>query len=402
MKKKILFVSVNRHQKKYFRAIGSYLSKEYDIFYLTYNIRAYLDAVFPCSTAEDSLLSEEQLSRIIRFSLKKGKIRQFSGIRAYLSSESTLRRIAQRTFTFIYNYLRTHRIDMVCVWNGSTVERAATIEVAKVYGAKTVFFENGLLPNTTTCDPIGVNAAGLLATKTADFFRTIPLDEEKLSALLSHQLTVRQQKKRWYQRNRSTPIAENIDLEHPYVFVPFQVHDDTQIIINSPYIHNMEELTAWVATAVDAHNQTNPPLHIIIKEHPSDHGRLNYDALRSQYPQIIFVQNISTQKLIENAQAVITVNSTVGIESLMNHKNVITLGNATYAIKELTNSATSPAELTQALSTIGTPPDIDLINRFLYYIRYYYSVEGSWHTPNKSHYRSVSARIHAILNDQFV
>ena len=64
---------------------------------------------------------------------------------------------------------------MVCIWNGSSVERAAVMEAAKVYGAKTCFFENGLLPNTTTLDPKGVNAAGILSEKTADFFYRISI-----------------------------------------------------------------------------------------------------------------------------------------------------------------------------------------------------------------------------------
>ena len=400
-KKKILFVSVNRHQKKYFSLIGKHLSKEYDVSYLDYKLRYYRDIFLPAiDSSLPSVLTEEIIDRSIRFSLKKGQTRKFTGLRGYFHKDSTLRRIAKHVFARIWNHLQANNINMVCVWNGNTVERAAVIEAARAYGAKTCFFENGLLPNTTTLDPQGVNAAGILSEKTADFFRNVHMDKDKLDALLTEQPAVRTQKKRWYQKKKEvSPSSEAPDLSTPYLFVPFQVHDDTQIIIHSPYVHNMAELTEWVATAVRQYNTTHQEkLRIIIKEHPSDNGRCNYDHLRTQYPDIIFLKNFSTKQLIDNAAGIITINSTVGMESLLQHKHVITLGSATYAIDGVATRAHSITELSDALSHLNDECNIDLINRFLYYIRYCYSIEGSWRNPTEKHFKSVLDRVTELID----
>lgn len=402
-KKKILFVGVNRHQNNYFSLIGTHLSKEYDVSHLDYRLRYYFDAFLPISSCP-SVLTDEIVDRIIHFSLKKGQARKFDCFRQYLHRESTLRHIAKRVFTYVYRYLEANRIDMVCVWNGNTVDRAAAIEAAKAYGAKTCFFENGLLPNTTTLDPQGVNASGILSQKNAGCFRNIEIDKAKLETLYSEKLVVRAQKKRWYKKNKKQPalLPEAPDLDAPYIFVPFQVHDDTQIILHSPYVHNMTQLTEWVASAVRQYNtKYHKDLRIIIKEHPSDQGRQNYDALRTQYPEITFLKQFSTEQLIERASAIVTVNSTVGMESLMKHKEVITLGNATYAIEGIVHRAHSVDELAAALAHLGSDHNDELIDRFLYYIRYHYSIEGSWRNPTEAHYNSISDRIAKIMNGSY-
>ena len=400
-KKKILFISVNRHQKNYFSLIGTHLSKEYDVSYLDYKFRYYFDAFLPVSAISPAL-TNEIVNRIIHFSLKKGQIRKFEWFRRYLHQESTLRRIAKRVFTHVYQYLEANRIDMVCVWNGNTVERAAAMEAAKAYGAKTCFFENGLLPNTTTLDPQGVNASGILSRKPADFFRSIQIDRNKLDALFSEKLTVRAQKKRWYKKKKAQPavLPETPDLDTPYIFVPFQVHDDTQIIIHSPYVNNMTQFTEWIAAAVRQYNAMHHKnLRIIIKEHPSDQGRQNYDFLRTQYPEITFLKQFSTEQLIEHAAAIVTVNSTVGMEALMKHKDVIALGNASYTIDGIVKRAQSVDGIVSALTLLHDNHDDELIDQFLYYIRYHYLIEGSWRAPTDAHYASVSNRIAEIMND---
>ena len=105
--------------------------------------------------------------------------------------------------------------------------------------------------------------------------------------------------------------------------------------------------------------------------------------------------------MINNAKAVITINSSVGIESLLKHKNVITLGNAAYSIDGVVKQASSIDELALALDSLESSADEDLINHFLYYIRYIYSVEGSWRTPSEIHLQSVKKRINEIFAGDF-
>lgn len=403
MKKKILFVSVNRHQNSYFKIIGNYLSEDYDVTIVDYRIRDYLDTLLPTVKKYPESLTPAIIEKIIHFSQKKGEIRaDFGCLRKFLHDKKQLVKGAKRTFTYFYHYIRDNKIDMVCVWNGNGAERAAVMEAAKALETKTVFFENGLLPNTSTMDPEGVNYAGILSHKNAAFFRNVVVKGDKLDALFREQLIPRAPKRKWYQKTKAPASSEALSLDFSYVFVPFQVHDDTQVIIHSPYIRDMKELTAWVAESVKRHNQTNNDnLRIIIKEHPSDSGRTNYDSLKKMYPEITFLRTYSTEALINKAKAVITINSSVGIESLLKHKKVITLGNAGYSIDGIVKKASSIEDLASALDCIETNVDKNLINHFLYYIRYIYSVEGSWRRPSEIHLQSVKKRIEDIFAGTF-
>lgn len=397
MKKKILFVSVNHHQKEYFATLSKHLSKDYDVLLVDYSIRHYFDTLLPTIGNCPEAFTPDALDKIIRFSRRKGEIRtDFNWLRKFLHAKKQLIKGAKRTFAYFYNYIQDNKIDLVCIWNGNGAERAAVMEAAKALETKTFFFENGLLPNTTTMDPEGVNYSGVLSHKSASFFKNIVIEQNKLNSLFSEQLISRAQKRKWYQ-NAKTSNASTTELsvlQKPYVFVPFQVHDDTQVIIHSPNINNMEELAACVATAVKKHNQLqNDNLSIIIKEHPSDNGRTDYAPLKQKYPEITFLQTYSIEALINNAKGVITINSSVGIESLLKHKKVITLGNAAYNIEGIVTQASSVDELTSALNSLETLADGDLINHFLYYIRYIYSIEGSWRTPSEIHLQSVKKRV---------
>lgn len=74
VKKKILFVSINRHQKSYFTTIGDYLSKDYDVRLVNYNIRDYLDKLLPTAENYPEALTPAILDKIIHFSQKKVKL----------------------------------------------------------------------------------------------------------------------------------------------------------------------------------------------------------------------------------------------------------------------------------------------------------------------------------------
>ena len=85
----------------------------------------------------------------------------------------------------------------------------------------------------------------------------------------------------------------------------------------------------------------------------------------------------------------------------MKHKRVITIGDASYTIDGIVKRVHNIDELADALSLTENSYDDDLIDHFLYYIKYHYSVEGSWRTPTKAHYSSVSTRITDIMTGQF-
>ena len=401
MSKRILFISLNRHQQNYFRALGEYLKGDYQIYHVSYATATMLDILKQPSLEAlppELGITRQDIEEMIAFLLIKGKYRRFGAVRRYLHSQKVLEAQAYGALQFFYSYLNKHKIDLVCVWNGTLVPLAAATRIARKTGRQTLFFENGYLPNTTTVDPCGVNYANSLVGKPRSFYDDITVDADKLRQLYTAKPAIRALKTKWYhflRKKQPQGQPEAVRLPEKYMFVPFQVNDDTQVLLNSPHIKTMPELLAAVVPAVEQHNKiTGDNLSLVVKEHPSDFGRVDYTSLRETYSsKAVFLRYFPTPQLIEQAAGIITINSSVGIEALLKHKPVITLGNAFYNVPGLTVHVPEPASLVGAIAAVNQPVDGTLIDKFLYYLRYQYLAEGSWRQPDKTHLQCVKEKI---------
>ena len=239
-----------------------------------------------------------------------------------------------------------------------------------------VYFENGLFPRTTTVDFKGINY-GNSVPRERSFFENLEFDED---VALPQRLVAREA------NNREKFARGNVTLPERYIFVPFQVDHDTQIILHSPWITDMEMLFETLQAL---------PRHIrfVLKEHPS--AIRDYGYLHASCPEnVMFANSVDTQTLIENAEAVMTINSTVGIEGLLLGKKVIVLGNAFYAIDGVCQKAGSREELEDVISHIESwEPDRKVTENLLKYIQNVYAIPGSKSEPDDAHYRSVEARL---------
>ncbi len=90
---------------------------------------------------------------------------------------------------------------------------------ARGQGIKIAYFENGLLPNTTTMDFNGVNALGSLP-KNKEFYLEYGVDGGSLS-LADTNLVVRGSHKR-----KKAVKHGDLNSELKYIFIPFQVNFD--------------------------------------------------------------------------------------------------------------------------------------------------------------------------------
>lgn len=407
MQKRILFIALNGHQRRYFHTIGNYLKADYRIYHVDYGASTMLDVVSQPSFDDlpaNIAITKQDIEEMIAFLLIKGQYRNFGFIRSYLHSRKVLEAQAYGAVKFFAKYLDEQDIDLVCVWNGTLIPLAAETRVAKKAGRKTLFFENGYLPNTTTVDPCGVNYANSLVGKPRSFYDAIAVDEDKLRQLYETKPVIRALKTKWYQnfkKKQPQGPPENVQLPANYLFVPFQVHDDTQVLLNSPKIKTMPELLDYIVPAVTQYNQeTGDRLDIVVKEHPSDFGRTNYTDLQQKYKKsrVMFLRHFPTPQLIDSAAGIITINSSVGIEALIRHKPVITLGNAFYNVPGLTVNVADPANLATAIGSVNQQPDDQLIDKFLYYLRYHYLAAGSWRQPDETHLLSVKAKLATVWN----
>ena len=310
-----------------------------------------------------------------------------------IKNSPLLNRVVRQFYTFrekarasyYFQLFEQHPCETVILWNGMKQPNRTPYVVAKAAGKKTQLFENGLLPNTTTLDENGVNALNSVP-RDAEFYRhwqgKVTPEEKQLVVRAAHK-----------QRKTSEQL---VSLPERYVFVPFQVPNDTQVVCHSPWLCSMEAFYQALEQAL-LFLQQQPdwqPFKFVIKEHPS--WPRSFTDLHHKNSNIIFANDNNTQELIENALAVITLNSTVGIESLLLDKSVITLGNAFFNINGLVHHCPDQHSLNETLLTVESQSvDIELVQNFLCYLKTEYLLPQSWSnlTEPELHFNAVRERL---------
>jgi hypothetical protein len=145
-------------------------------------------------------------------------------------------------------------------------------------------------------------------------------------------------------RRRPLP-GDHAELPDSFVFLPLQVHDDTQVLTHGRWVDSMATLCANVRRAADALG-----LPVVAREHPADLGRIDHRALRRAFPSFLWTRTRPLAPCLRAARAVVTVNSTVGLEALVAGTPVVCCGDAIYEHPALAASARSPEELRTALA----------------------------------------------------
>lgn len=263
----------------------------------------------------------------------------------------------------------------IAMWNGS--HRYCQLLLSLLPdNCQTFFFENGLLPGTTTLDPKGVNYRNSVP-RTAAFYRGYQASAD--DSAIQVDLIPR--------KPRNTGLTP-IELPERYVFIPFQDDRDTQVRLFSPWISDMRELFA-----LGERLSREAGITVVFKEHPA--SRESYpDLHRRTGERLLFANGNSTQELIESSQFVITLNSTVGLESILLDKPVLTLGQAFFNIPGLVIHADSAEELIDAVSAFPQWPLEPGIRRsFLRYMTIEYCVKGGWQNADHAQLDRVAKRM---------
>lgn len=317
--------------------------------------------------------------------------------------------------------------DLVVAWNGTTPRVRAAMKLAEARGIRTLYFEQGNFPDTVICDPKGVNWEGSMrgfevprdfhGERIEDFLRrfaarkrrekssraaTAEIRSRVADALVNFSarrspfhptlyfahdthVSLRRFLGRLWRyldfkiRHRKTHRRETMALPERFVFLPLQVHDDTQVVVHSPLLRNMEQLVEETAVALPE------GCHLVVKSHPADDGRRDYRLLEEMLHghRFHFLHRADTLELVRRSACVVTINSTVGFEALALMKPVVVLGNAVYAGRGLTLDVEDidefPAKLAEALTF---RPDPEEVKRFLDYYIFEYSKAVNFRNPD--------------------
>lgn len=357
----ILFISSKGSQYRYFKALSK-----------ATRFKSQVVTLFPglAFSFIGGGLTKEIINSGIQFHLER-KRRKYTNGEPNRFIFSLYRCFSMFYFSLIYfkfkHVLSVKQPKVICIWNGHRLPEMAIKAAAEGLNIKIAHFENGLLPDTTVIDFNGVNAFSSIP-KDKEFFeeysKNIELNDEYKKPLLA----------RSAHKKRKDLLFEQFDFDCEYIFVPFQVNFDSQVIINSPWVNSMEQLYKVIVNAVD--QIQDKKLLFVVKEHPSD--ARSYTEFHCLHDRIKFVDE-NTEKLIENAKAVITLNSSVGIEAAMMDKGVIVLGNACYGVDGVTLVVSNENQLIKTINNLNKiSPDKSISRAFFNYLERDYLLPVAW------------------------
>jgi capsule polysaccharide modification protein KpsS len=331
--------------------------------------------------------------------------------RTYSEQQKMIRNYKEFTFKVLENlsiYHKKNPVNLFVVF-GNYLASNITKIFCKKHNIPYFVLENGYFrPFTLMIDPKGVNFESSIP-KDFSFYSSIQVDEKRLKKyMLKPEMAVYNRKdtfkerKKFYSyygikiknqksvRKSSSKNVLPINKFGRYIYVPWQLQTDSQITKHSPYIKTMYDLVRITSSALEQYNKkNNDNLKIIYKAHPLykselEQLRLNeIERFCNSYSNLIFLTEGDNQALLQHCQAVITINSTVGFEALMNYKPVTTLGNSFYSIPGITNTWSIEEDLSLKIESMmkeGAPTEN--IKKFIYYLRFMYFFEIYWKNPD--------------------
>ena len=307
-------------------------------------------------------------------------------------------------------------------------QHAIAIHLAKKLNIKYLVFELGLFrPNTITLDSKGVNYNNSVP-KNKEFYLNLEgfnkfdytkinsdITEKKRNIVITKYMILntigklfgiytpannRNSILDYYKRFKNTylkkKIFKNITLENKYIFVPLQVKTDTQTLLHSDYNDMNEFMEDTIQGVNEYRKKYDSNIELVFKEHPMDCGKVSYENFYIKYKGytwINFLKDGNTKEVIENSDMVITINSTVGLEAIEMYKPVICMGRAFFTIDGIANKSNLLKLADDIRDKLIEVKDKKLIDNFLNYLRYEYSVEGNLYYYDEKQIENISSII---------
>jgi len=427
-KKNILIISDRSH---YFPFLGSRLEVTHNVFYIAVrkkdeDILRRKGKIFTAyeqltNTKSEGMafIDREESEKTLIFEIRKDEIYN-NGLKRDAIIEHGI-----NYSTNIARIIETNDIDLVVTQNDSVGHSAIAIAVCRKLNIKTAIFEDGLFrPDTIVFDNKGVNINNSCPTEPS-FYEAISPDMPKFEEFVQKEKakagtsranilpllryifsTARHPRKflNWHSEIRiliDEWMHKNGKLDN-YIFLPLQVRTDSQILCHSSF-KDMVEVTNTCLTALENYNKrSHKPLALVIKEHPRDaHLAELIKKTNKSSVKIHFLRQADTKQLIANSRMVITVNSTVGIDGLLYHKPVITLGLAFYSIEGIADKGDNCGRLDLLIEkAIKQRIRGELVDKFLFYLKFQYLTDGYLDNPDQESIKPVLARIKTILEEK--
>ncbi|MGI3170475.1 capsular biosynthesis protein [Pseudooceanicola sp. C21-150M6] len=244
--------------------------------------------------------------------------------------------------------------DAVAVaWNGLNGTRRVFMDGAQDAGVQRLFFELCPFPDRITCDPEGVNAANMLPDTIGPYqtwlsgrgqvpdWRALGRDFRQRAPVVAAPAAASGPES-------AGALQDAPSLTKPFLFAPLQVAGDSQLRLFGGAFPTVETFVQALGRACAA---LPAGWHLRIKEHPS--SKIAYgDLIRSLAADlpVILDNETDTFDLVRASRAVVTVNSSVGMEAMFFDKPVLACGRAFWAIDGVARQAATEDDLAAAFA----------------------------------------------------
>ncbi|BEU04040.1 capsular polysaccharide biosynthesis protein [Agarivorans sp. OAG1] len=319
---------------------------------------------------------------------------------------------------YLESYLRDYDISQVFMYGDCRMYHRVAIEVANQLSVKIWVFEEGYLrPDYISLEADNVNAASRLPRAPSTILNdgsSKPQRDSSVGQTFFHKaffalsyyfiFFLRQAQYPYYQHHRSgtqwfelccwarscyrkvkaylfhrrkvAGFAEQH--KNNFYFVPLQVHNDSQIHHHSKYQSNesfIEEVLVSFAACAPRDSA------IVIKHHPMDRGFTHYanyieDLIKelNLKKRVMYCHDAHLPTLLRQAKGTVTINSTVGLSSVIHLTPTKVMGQAIYDIEGLT-SQLSLDEFWHSRCAVSET----LMRKFYCYLRNKTQINGSFY-----------------------
>lgn len=302
---------------------------------------------------------------------------------------ANLARQAEKNYPLLEAFIDSNKLDAIFVWNGSDLIPGIAVYIAKKRGVKIIYAENGLFPDTMQMDREGVNAKSSLSRRFKDyspaerfsdnrFFLRKKEAEETRKNYGSPRKKIKKSflsllKKEWMAWikkisvvKKASPLcfASNIP-SNPFIFLPLQVSRDSNLLINSPvYGKNQILLVLDLLKAIEG---LEGEYKLVIKTHPGEEDSSYLDSFINLSDRLVILgDQFSTIDIVNQSNAVVTINSTVGFESIAQYKPTLMVGENYYYCESFIKKINKREELASALmNAVSMNIDEGMVNRYL-------------------------------------
>lgn len=232
------------------------------------------------------------------------------------------------------------------VWNGIKGHRSLLTHAAQQMGREVFFFEESPIPKRVAIDREGVNFGSSLPRDPAFYLawlRTSGVSPHAWRKIVDD-IVPRCSESRDDVKHDAAPDCLE---DETFIFCPLQVPGDSQISVFGDWIESVDHMIDALKTASESLPEG---WHLRIKEHPSAKVSFGEKLAALEGAKFRVDNTTNTMQQVELSQAVLNVNSSVGLQAFFFDKPVIVMGWSFYGFSDLAIKVDGPADLARTLS----------------------------------------------------